>query len=129
MIIPFPVWIILFPFFITRFRLVSKSEKHFVKEVFQLELRNSEKSFHFLFGYFHLLKPVFESFVQVRNILYKKFLDYIGLKYFFSRVVGCVWVGGWGVGCIENKANLGLNWSWRLGWSWADIMGFVYSLS
>ena len=49
-IIPFPVWIILFPFFLTSFRLVSKSKKHFVKKVFRLVLRKSEESIHFLFG-------------------------------------------------------------------------------
>ena len=33
-IIPFPVWIIPFPVFKTRFKLVDKILKHFVKEVF-----------------------------------------------------------------------------------------------
>ena len=38
-IIPFPVWIILFPVSKTSFGFVSKSKKLFVKEVFLLEVR------------------------------------------------------------------------------------------
>ena len=38
-IIPFPVWIILFPVFKTRFKLIGKSWNHFVKEVLKSKVK------------------------------------------------------------------------------------------